>query len=51
MQSARENELRLLDRAHIPWMMLKQAVKMARTAGFENINLDLIFGLPGQTLG
>jgi len=26
-----------------------QAVRMAREAGFENINLDLMFGLPGQT--
>ena len=25
------------------------AVRMARQAGFENINLDLIYGLPGQT--
>ena len=27
------------------------AVNMARTAGFANINLDLIYGVPGQTLG
>ncbi|MBQ7501119.1 radical SAM family heme chaperone HemW [bacterium] len=26
-----------------------QAVSMARRAGFDNINLDLIYGLPGQT--
>ena len=26
------------------------AVNMARTAGFANINLDLIYGVPGQTL-
>lgn len=26
-----------------------QAVKMARQAGFFNINLDLMYGLPGQT--
>lgn len=26
------------------------AVSMARDAGFENISLDLMFGLPGQTL-
>ena len=25
------------------------AVRMARKAGFENINLDLMYGLPGQT--
>ena len=27
-----------------------QAVYMARQAGFENLSLDLIFDLPGQTL-
>lgn len=26
------------------------AVEMARAAGFTNINLDLIFGIPGQTM-
>ena len=26
-----------------------EAVRMAREAGFENINLDLMYGLPGQT--
>ncbi len=28
----------------------ERAVKAARTAGFRNINLDLMYGLPGQTL-
>jgi oxygen-independent coproporphyrinogen-3 oxidase len=28
----------------------KQAVQDARTAGFSNINLDLMYGLPGQDL-
>ena len=27
-----------------------ESVKWARQAGFENLNLDLIYGLPGQTL-
>ena len=27
----------------------RRAVEMAREAGFDNINLDLMFGLPGQT--
>jgi oxygen-independent coproporphyrinogen III oxidase len=49
MQSAREDELRLLDRAHSPGEVSK-AVENARSAGFDNINLDLIFGLPGQSL-
>ena len=28
----------------------KQALRTARSAGFENLSLDLMFGLPGQTL-
>jgi len=28
---------------------VEQAVRMAREAGFENINLDLMYGLPGQS--
>jgi len=27
----------------------KEAVRMVREAGFENLNLDLMYGLPGQT--
>lgn len=27
----------------------ERAVRMAREAGFENLNLDLMYGLPGQT--
>ncbi len=27
-----------------------EAVEMARAAGFDNVNADLMFGLPGQTL-
>lgn len=29
----------------------RRAVQAARNAGFENINIDLMYGLPGQTLG
>lgn len=28
----------------------EEAVRVARAAGFENISLDLMFGIPGQTL-
>lgn len=48
VQSFREDHLRLLGRRH----SAAQAVKIfreARAAGFENIGLDLIYGLPGQT--
>lgn len=49
MQSARPDELRLLERMHDPLAVIA-AVKAARQAGFDNLNLDLIFGLPYQTL-
>jgi oxygen-independent coproporphyrinogen-3 oxidase len=49
MQSMREDELRLLDRKHTK-DDIRVAVDNARKAGFDNLNLDLIFGLPGQSL-
>jgi oxygen-independent coproporphyrinogen-3 oxidase len=48
-QSAQPSELRLLERAH-SFADVAAAVRRARQAGFENLNLDLIFGLPLQTL-
>lgn len=49
MQSANPQELTLLGRIHSTPEVI-QAVKWARQAGFENINLDLIYGLPFQTI-
>ena len=49
MQTANSNELRLLGRSHGPWDVV-QSVSWSRAAGFENLNLDLINGLPGQSL-
>jgi oxygen-independent coproporphyrinogen-3 oxidase len=49
MQSANPQELRLLDRRHGPTEVIN-ALKWAHQAGIENINLDLIFGLPEQSL-
>ncbi|MEW6180131.1 MAG: radical SAM family heme chaperone HemW [Chloroflexota bacterium] len=49
MQSGNLGELRLLEREHDPVHVI-QAVRWAREAGFENINLDLIFGIPYQSL-
>jgi oxygen-independent coproporphyrinogen-3 oxidase len=49
-QSSHPHELRLLDRQHL-FGDVVQAVTWARAAGFENLNLDLIYGLPHQTLG
>jgi oxygen-independent coproporphyrinogen-3 oxidase len=49
VQSANPAELRLLERQH-DFRDAIQAVAWARRAGFDNLNLDLIFGLPEQRL-
>ncbi len=49
MQSASPEELRLLERTH-DYLDVANAVRWARLAGFDNLNLDLIFGLPYQRL-
>jgi oxygen-independent coproporphyrinogen III oxidase len=49
MQSSQPNELHLLERQH-DFSAVVQSVGWARQAGFENVNLDLIFGIPYQTL-
>ena len=47
-QSANDELLRLIGRRH-NWRQVVLAVKRARQAGFRNISLDLIYGLPSQT--
>lgn len=47
MQSAHPDDLRLLERQH-DFFDVVRAVTWARQAGFDNLSLDLIFGLPGQ---
>ncbi len=49
MQSGNAEQLRLLERQH-GLLDVLQAVEWARRAGFDNLNLDLIFGIPYQTL-
>ena len=49
VQSANPFELRMLERAHTYFDVIN-AVTWARQAGFENLNLDLIYGIPLQTL-
>jgi len=49
MQSAAPHVLQILDRQHTPGRAL-QAVKEATAAGFEHVNLDLIYGTPGESL-
>jgi len=48
-QTFNDNHLKTLGRIHNS-KQIHQAVEDARSAGFDNINLDLIFTLPGQTL-
>lgn len=49
MQSAHPADLRLLERIHDTYDVIR-AVTWARQAGFDNLSLDLIFGLPFQSL-
>ena len=47
VQSANTEELRMLERIH-NFSDVMDAVRWARGVGFDNLNLDLIYGLPGQ---
>ncbi|MBE6008072.1 MAG: coproporphyrinogen dehydrogenase HemZ [Lachnospiraceae bacterium] len=47
-QTMCEKTLSLIGREHTPGQ-IKEAFAMAREAGFENINMDIILGLPGET--
>lgn len=49
VQSLDDRQLSLLGRIHTA-DQARQAVEMSRSAGFENIGIDLIHSLPGQTL-
>jgi oxygen-independent coproporphyrinogen-3 oxidase len=49
MQSARPHVLATLDRRHTPGRVA-EAMKGARSAGFDNVSVDLIYGTPGESL-
>lgn len=49
IQSLDDAQLKQLGRIHNS-AEAKHAVSMARKAGFENFNVDMMFGLPGQSL-
>ena len=49
LQSADDACLHLLGRIHT-WEEFLKSYQLARKAGFENINIDLMSGLPGQTI-
>lgn len=48
VQSAHDDELRMLGRRH-NFAEARDAIRRAQDAGFDNISLDLMYGLPGQT--
>lgn len=48
LQSADNEELKLLGRIHT-WEEFLEGYQAARRAGFANINIDLMSGLPGQS--
>jgi putative oxygen-independent coproporphyrinogen III oxidase len=48
MQSTAPHVLEMLDRRHTPGRAVA-AAEEARSAGFEHVNLDLIYGTPGET--
>ena len=48
MQSARPHVLKILDRTHTPGRP-EACVAEARVAGFGHVNLDLIYGTPGES--
>lgn len=49
-QSFDAGELARLDRIHSP-QAIGDSVRIARAAGFDNVNLDLMFGVPAATTG
>lgn len=48
MQSSAPHVLRVLDRTHTPGAA-RDAVRMAHNAGFTHVNVDLIYGTPGES--
>ena len=49
LQSSDERELKILGRIH-DRRMFEESYQAARRAGFANVNVDLMSGLPGQSL-
>lgn len=49
VQSFNDNELKFLKRRHSA-AKAKDAVNRLKSSGFDNISIDLMYGLPGQTM-
>ena len=50
MQSSNDRELKLLSRIH-SFGDFEECYGAARAAGFENVNVDIMYGIPAQTPG
>ena len=50
IQTFQEETLKLLHRRHTAQQAI-EAFRRCREAGFQNISIDLMYGLPGETLG
>lgn len=48
LQTANDNELFAISRIH-DWQSFLDAYRTVRQEGFDNVNIDLMIGLPGQT--
>ena len=48
VQSLNDKELKLINRRHTASEAM-EAVRLCKTGGFDNISIDLMYGLPGQT--
>src|SRR5699024_4081921 len=49
VQSTDDDELKAIGRIHT-FAQVKDAVASVRKGGIQNLSLDLIYGLPGQTM-
>ncbi len=49
LQSIHKNELKMLGRIH-DFSDFKESLALAREAGFDNINVDLMYAIPEQTV-
>lgn len=49
LQSVNDDELKMLGRIH-NYSQFLESFRLAREAGFDNINIDLISAIPGQTV-
>lgn len=48
-QSFRDSDLKIMNRRHNS-LQAEKAVRLAQESGFDNVSIDLIYGLPNQSL-